>query len=216
MRSATIVVLGVVACGAAALLAVGSTERRELAFTLGVAPNTPIPVKPGHELCQGEIDAPDDFDAVRLQVGTFMRRGSSFSVVLRGPSGEQLAEGSVRSGYADNAVLTVPVGRLTSGSRFDLCIENAGTRAIAPYGGPALASPSTEGTLDGEASQQDMGADFVRMESVSLLSLAPEMAERASLFHGSWVGPWTIWLVGLLVLAGVPLLLALALRATVR
>jgi hypothetical protein len=216
MRRPALALLAVLALGVAALLVLGSQRDRDVAFSLGVVPSTPIELKPGAELCQGVVSAADGFDAVRLQVGTFERPGSSFRLLLRAPDGERLADRRVSGGYADNERLTVPVGTVSEGTRFELCVTDTGRRAIAPYGGAALASRSTEATLNGRPLPQDMSADFMRAKPVSLLALAPEMAERASLFHGKWVGAWTIWLLAVCVLAVVPALLLLALRASVR
>jgi hypothetical protein len=206
--------LVVLAAGIAVLILLGSQRDRDVAFSLGVVPSAPIGLKPGAELCQGVVSAVDDFEAVRLQVGTFKRTGSSFRLALRAPDGTRLADRRVSGGYADNARLTVPVGAIGEGTRFELCVTDTGRRAIAPYGGAALASRSTEATLNGRPLPQDMSADFMRAKPASLLSLAPEMAERASLFHGKWVGAWTIWLLAFCVLAVVPALLLLALRAS--
>ena len=50
-------------------------------------------------------------------------------------------------------------------------------------------------------------------ESRSLLSLVPSMAERAALWRPGFVDAWTYAVLGLLVLLGVPVALALALRS---
>jgi hypothetical protein len=214
MRSAVAALLAVVLCGLLALILVGALERRELAFTLGVTYQEPAARQaPGDELCQGPIHTPESFQAVRLKVGSLRRPGQPLRVEVRGLDG-RAAVGRVPGGYADNNVLTVPVGDVMRGRRIDVCVTNDGDRAIALYGSGALASRSSEAQLNGQAIDKDVAIDFLRGDSPTVLSLAPEMADRASLFHGSWVGPWTIWLLAALVGVGLPVLLVL--RASAR
>jgi hypothetical protein len=214
MRSAVVALLAVVLCGMPALVLVGATERRDLAFTLGVTYQEPVAQAPGDELCQSPIEVPESFRAIRIAVGTFGRPGQPLRIEARDPDGRRGALGHLRGGYADNDVHTVPVGEVMRGRHIEVCVTNEGSRRIALYGSGALANRSSEAQLNGHAIDKDVAIDFVRGDSVSVLSLAGEMAERASLFHGAWVGPWTIWLLAALVGAGVPVLLVLALRAS--
>jgi hypothetical protein len=217
MRSAVAPLLAVVLCGIVALILVGASERRELAFTLGVTYQEAVARQArGDELCQGPIHTPERFRAVRLKVGSFGRPGGPLTVKVRDLDTGHTAVGRARGGYADNDVLTVPVGNVMRGTRIEVCVTNEGDRAIALYGSGALASRSSEAHVNGQAIDKDVAIDFVRGDSATVLSLAPEMADRASLFHGDWVGSWTIWLVAALAGAGVPILLVLALRASVR
>jgi hypothetical protein len=215
MRSATAALLAVVVCGLVAVLVVGASERRNLAFTLGVGYQEPIARQsPGDSLCQLPIQTPESFRAVRLKVGTFGRPGQPLRVVARSLNGGRDAVGHVAAGYGDNEVLTVPVGDVSRDSQIAVCVTNEGDGPVALYGSGELASRSSHANLNGDTTDKDAALDFVRADSTSVLSLVPEMADRASLFHGSWVGSWTIWLLAALVGAGVPLLLVLALRAS--
>jgi hypothetical protein len=215
MRSAVAALLALVLCGILALILVGASERRELAFTLGVTYQEPVARQAaGDELCQSPIHTPERFRAVRLKVGSFGRPGQPLRVDIRDLDRSRAAAGRVRGGYADNDVLTVPVGDVMRGRRIEVCVTNEGDRAIALYGSGGLASRSSEAHVNGQAIDKDVAIDFVRGDSPTVLSLATEMADRASLFHGSWVDSWTIWLLAALVGVGVPILLVLALRAS--
>lgn len=217
MRSAVAALLAVLLCGVVALILVGALERRELAFTLGVAHQEPVTRQsPGDELCQSPILTPQRFREVRIKVGSFGRLGQPLRVHVRDLDGGPALVGRIPGGYADNDVLTVPVGDVMRGRPIEVCVTNDGDAAIALYGSGALASRSSEAQLNGQAIDKDVAIDFVRADSPTVLSLAREMAGRAALFHGDWVGPWTIWLLAALVAVAVPILLALALRASAR
>ena len=62
----------------------------------------------------------------------------------------------------------------------------------------------------------DLSVVFFRNESKSLLALASDVVERASLFHGAWVKPWLVGLLGVLRVTAFPLLLSAALRDSSR
>jgi hypothetical protein len=57
---------------------------------------------------------------------------------------------------------------------------------------------------------------FRRSEPRSALAQVPDMFERATRFRPDVVGEWTFWALLVLVAGGIPLLLALALRAACR
>ncbi|MDQ3936740.1 MAG: hypothetical protein M3340_19140, partial [Actinomycetota bacterium] len=103
-----------------------------------------------------------------------------------------------------------------SGGAVDVCIRNAGTRRVALYGAPDRDIPGTVGELGGRPLDADLRLRFLRTEPRSALALVPDVLERATLFRPGIVGTLTLWILLAATLAGVPLLLALALlRATV-
>jgi hypothetical protein len=57
---------------------------------------------------------------------------------------------------------------------------------------------------------------FKRSEPRSALAQVPDMFERATLFRPDVIGAWTFWLLLVAVAAGIPALLAFALRAATR
>jgi hypothetical protein len=57
---------------------------------------------------------------------------------------------------------------------------------------------------------------FLRGHPRPVLSQVPLIIDRAALFRPGPVGPWTFWLLALLVAVAVPLLLAHALRRALK
>ena len=101
-------------------------------------------------------------------------------------------------------------GRWRPAGKRAVCVRNAGSVPVAIYGAPADTPPD----LLGDPARRPLPTfTFLREDSASMLSLLPDAFERASRFRPSWVGPWTYWLVLALVAAGVPALLAAALRS---
>lgn len=190
-RGGLLVFMAVFATGLLTLLAFALLERRTEAFTLGVAPAMPLEVPAGKTICQRPIDVPATFDRAEV------RR----------------ADGTVAEAVVRDLRTGRPLGSpVTEGRRIEVCIEGPAT----VLGNVAVATRSSRALLDGKSLPADMAVVFVRGESESLLELAPAIVERASLFHGSWVQPWVMAALGVLLLAGLPLLLGLALWQSVR
>ncbi|MEA2473635.1 MAG: hypothetical protein QOE06_1550 [Thermoleophilaceae bacterium] len=204
--------------GAAALAIVAATDERTLAFNPGARVVAPmVAVAPGEEVCQRGLEAAARFDVVALRLGTGTTPGPPLAASVRATgSGRVLARGTVAAGARDNrevsARLAPPVAE---GSAIDVCFRDAGARDVAFYGSPTYESPghSFVGSRPGGG---DIRIVFRRSRPRSALSLVPDMFERASLFRPAPVGAWTFWALLAAVAAGIPLLLAGALRRATR
>jgi hypothetical protein len=191
MRSPLVTFGAVFGIGVVALLAFATLEKRDEAFTLGVAPALPIEAPAGKTLCQRPIDVPVAFDRAEVT----------------------LADGSVDEGVVRDARGGAPIpAPIGEGRRIQVCVRGPAT----VLGNAELASRSSEAVLGGKPLKSDMAVVFMRAESRSLLSLVPDIVSRASLFHGSWVRPWVLGVLGVLLLTAFPLLLAAALRESSR
>lgn len=214
MRRTGAVALIVTACaGLVALLAVAASDKRELAFTLGVVPTTvAAELAPGAQACQTPIAVPEEFARVRLQVGTYRRAGQPLEVTVRSAGSKRvLGRGRLPGGYADVTEQTASVGEVRAGQRISVCVRNAGTRRIALYGNSDVAVQPSRATVQGREPGTDLTLVFLSEQPRSMLSRLPEVFEHASLFRPGWVGPWLFWLLTAATLVGVPLLLARAL-----
>jgi hypothetical protein len=191
MPRPTIVFTAVFVAGLIVLLAFAVFEKRDEAFTLGVSPALPIHANAGQTLCQTPIDVSAEFDRAQLT----------------------LADGTVAAGRVRDARTQAAVGApVAEGRRVEVCI----TGPAEVLGNAAPASRSSHAVRDGKPLESDLSIVFVRNESTSLLALSGDILERASLFHGSWVKPWLMGVLGLLLLTAFPLLLGAALRESSR
>ncbi|MCW2951653.1 MAG: hypothetical protein JWQ48_823 [Conexibacter sp.] len=208
-----------VALAAGAVLAiVGATERRTLAFTLGVPSYAAVAtLKPGQTVCQEPIAIASGFDDVAFHVGTFARTGQPIEVsVLQATTRAPLGRGVLAAGYGDGARPLVAVGHVPAGGDADVCFRNAGTRRVALYGGPDVAARMSTAVLAGKPTSpaSDLDLAFRVAHPRSTLALLPDMLQRAALFRGGWIGPWLYWLLLVVVLLAVPALIVRALRST--
>jgi hypothetical protein len=212
-RRGVLALLLTAGAGLLALAIVGARDERELAFTLGVVPSTvAAELQPGQAVCQRPVNVSTKFTRVRFQVGTFGQPGTPLTVSVRSArSGRRLGQGRLAGGYPDVTQQVVDVGPIGDSQRVTVCVRNGGHRRVALYGNATVAAPGTEAYIGRGRLGTDLTLVFERDEPRSVLSLLPQVFERASLFRPGWVGSWTFWLLAALLLAGVPLLLGLAL-----
>jgi hypothetical protein len=191
MSRPVLVFAAVFACGVIALLAFAALEKRDEAFTLGVASALTVQAEAGQTLCQTPIDVPAEFDRAQLT----------------------LADGTPANGRVRDAVTHAAIEPpVAEGRRVEVCIQGPAT----VLGNAPLASRSSQAVRAGRPAKADLSVVFFRSHSRSLLALLPDVVERASLFHGAWVKPWVVGLLGVLLLTAFPLLLGAALRESSR
>jgi hypothetical protein len=215
MRRAGVIVLLAVACaGLAALALLAATDKRDLAFTIGVAPTIPAAsLAPGATVCQSPISVAESFTRVRVRAGALRGRGQPLDLTVRSAESRRvLAGGRIAAGYADRTDQATRTGPVAAGQRIAVCVRNAGLRKAILYGNTAgAAPPSGARRPNRRALTTDVAVVFLKDDRRSMLAALPDVFERASVFRPGWVGPWTFWVLAVLALAGVPLLLAKAL-----
>jgi hypothetical protein len=206
------VFVAIVVAGFVGLLATAATDERDLAFTLGVRPTQVAAVVPSQEsACQAPIYVSTETDSARLQVGTFGRPGAPLRISARNAQdGALVSAGNVHGGYGDGSAVRAPA-RLPEGTRVSVCVQNRGTRRVALYGGPDQAARTSALRLAGRPTGTDMTLVLERKEPRSIASMLPEMVDRAVLFKGGWLSSGLLWSIAVLVMVGVPALLAVAL-----
>jgi hypothetical protein len=167
-----------------------------------------LTVAPGEDHCQAGQYIPEEVASLRVFVGTVDQvPGEALLFSIADASGAEIGRARVDDGYPLGA-LAVPIPSpehdLADG---EVCIRNLGSRPVAfaghrsPANADALQQQGDDGPLD--AIDEDIRIDFLRPHQESLWALAPEVAQRFSLFKPSFTGPWIMWVVlALAVVAG--------------
>jgi hypothetical protein len=203
---------GVFVAGTLALLCIGLLQRPSEAFTLGVQPVSPLYLGRDATLCQGPIDVAADFSGVRLTVAAAVVSSPPASVrVLDERGRRELARGTLPGLRSETTSADIELDPVSEGRRVHVCLSGSGRGGLLVFGNADAAARGSTATIDGRGRERDIAIVFLRENRSSVLALADEIARRASLFHGGWVGTWTIWLAAVLLLTVVPVLLALAL-----
>jgi hypothetical protein len=211
---ASAVLVATAAIGLVALLVTAASDKRRMAFTLGVAPSGVAAVlPPGAQACQKPVRVSADFTHVNFRVGTYHRIGQTLGVSVRSPSGR--ANGVLQAGYGDGLAHAVRVGEVDKGVAAVVCVRNRGRHRVAIYGGADAAARRSTATVDKRPVSTDLTLVFERAPR-SALAAIPDLFEHASVFHPGWVEPWVFWLLCILVFAGIPVALALGLASAAR
>ena len=95
-----------------------------------------------------------------------------------------------------------------AGGRVDVCLR--ATRPVRLRAVPPSVAPESLSELDGEPAYADARLEFVRTGPATLAGRLDEIRDRATLFKPWWVAPGVVALLGLVIVAGVPLLLGAA------
>jgi hypothetical protein len=95
------------------------------------------------------------------------------------------------------------------GSLVTVCVTNRGIRRVAAYGAGDAAHVASTATLDGRPVGNDATVRFFYDRPRSLLRLAPEMVDRATLFNAA--PAWMLWALLACIAIAVPGLLTYAL-----
>ena len=174
------------------LLGLGLFERRSEAFTLGVPPTLGAPLRPGGQVCQGPIDTTSGFERVGLQLGSPRTSVVPVAVTVRGwRNGTRIGAGRALATFGGPHTVSARVGHVDEGRSISLCLRNDGDRPMLVFGSP-LAAPGSSARYEGRGLRWDMSASFLRADGATLLSLTPDMVQRAALFRGQWIGDWAV------------------------
>ena len=212
-RSGVTALIAIVCAGLVALALVAARDRRELAFTIGVVPSIPAAeLSPRATVCQTPITVPQEFSRVSLRAGNPGGLGQPLAIsVHTADARRELGRGRLLGGYPDATEQGTTVGEVDEGQKISVCVRNIGTQKVTLYGNAAGAALPSAALVKGRPLETDITLVFLNRERHSMLSLLPEVFERASLFRPGWVGPWLFWVLSVAALLGVPLLLARAL-----
>ena len=144
-RTGAVALLATAALGLLALVAMAVSDKRELAFTIGVVPSiVAADLRSGAQVCQGPIAVPEEFTHVLVRAGSPGRPGPPLKVTVLGdPVHEVLGQGRFRAGYADPTEQSVAVGRVAGEQRIAVCVRNRGRDRVGLYGNAGAAAPTS-------------------------------------------------------------------------
>jgi hypothetical protein len=203
----------------AGLVAVPSlTEKRDIPAEVPSPPPLTatdlVIVRGGGRLCMTEAAISKETRLMRFKVGTYGKPGPALGVTLKAAGYSSSA--SVPAGFADNALLEVAVAAPPSGRLGTICIRNDGRRKIAFYAASDRARSRVKPFVDGKLQTATPTLIFAEAHKVSIAHRAGVIAGRIAVFRGVLDHAWIVWLLVVVMLAGVPALVAVALGAAER
>jgi hypothetical protein len=217
MRRATTTFLAVAAGGAVLLVALGLARGSSLVYTLGVQPQLPVvALAPGAEACQAPVHVPPraTFGRIAFNAAAAAEPTRDLEVSVwdhAHTSREAQAAVAPAAKPADGTAppaVRADIGDVRPDEPLQVCFANRGREPIELWGGPDAASGLSTAAVDGTTPGVDLTVVLEDSEQRSALALLPDMAERASRFRARWLSPVAYLVLALLVVIGVPALLA--------
>jgi hypothetical protein len=193
---------------AVALTVFGLRQAPIRAYALGVPNQAPIVSanRSGPPVCEGPIDLGQRAGAVRIWAVS-PRRTSRLRVIVRRASPGGLPVGPIlASGTTAVTALPDPYTAqlnhpIAANVPVSICVASLAT-PIKLFG----AQPVRPAVII-HVGRRSVGAEFslvlLSAARPSLFGALGTVAERASLFHWSWMGPWAVWLLALSLIGAV-------------
>lgn len=216
-RGALLTGVLVVVIGALLFIRPFATREREIISSTPASPSlftppVPLDLQPGDELCVKDLPIDRDSQLARLVVLTDGKPGSPLAVSASGPG--YSFHGMHAGGFPEGPVeLSLrPPPRSLDGQ---ICVRNKGSRKIAIQATPVGQRFSRpQPYLNGGPLEQDVPMTLHRANSASLIAQTPRALQHAAVFVP--FAPWMLWILLVLVLAGIPaaMLVALARAAS--
>jgi hypothetical protein len=211
-----------------------SHQSARVAYANGKAIVNGIVVPGGGGFCQADEYVPGDAGELIVWVSTAHRAGSPLDVSVRDARGA-VTGGHAAGGYIDSPV-TIPLARPhREAFNATVCVVNAGPKQAAFMGdapgandkavGRGFVRQHHEPNIAGHAAIGSgvlpgppvvVRLEWHRARSESWLGFAPVLARRAALAKPGFVGSWTFWLAGAVVLLVVAAAIATAAREALR
>lgn len=149
----------------------------------------------GGILCQSQEPIAHDAATLRATLGTYSRPGPTLTVIARLGSGSAIV-GGLASGWREGEVRIPISGSKLPKRGFELCVRSRGGARLA-FGGEPSAMPAS---VDGKPQPGRASLLAVGDRERSFASMLPELRQRIGRGNASFVGPWSVYLIGALLL----------------
>lgn len=166
-------------------------------------------IAPGQYICMNNIVAEQHSHQARFQVGTYKKPGPALELTIEAPGYRTVARQP--PGYADNAVIALPIRAPVRPTLVTACITNRGKTKIALYSAQDRAHSKAGVWTEGTPLPATPAFGFWEGRGASIVDRAGLTVERMSTFRGFLGHPWLIWLLLVLFGVGMPVALGVAL-----
>jgi predicted membrane protein DUF2142 len=173
--------------------------RDRLAFTNNVPSQTVVAaIDPGGRMCRSNVYLPPNATGIRLYTLTIKRPGPPLALDFKAPGAR--IESKLPGGYPDERYNVIPIPRPGKEATGTMCVRNEGSHRVA-FGGAGYASAAGSPlNVGGRAVAGDLAIE-VAAPKRSMLSLAPTVFQRATVWAPPWVGRWTYYVLLAVALA---------------
>lgn len=206
--------LTIVVLGGVCLALAGFADRRTTAVSLNIPDAAPVALQPGQTACQGPISVGQPVGGVTVWATTSAGPGARLAATVRdADGGTTVARGRLAPSASDQRLGWIAVSGYFTRSfaprrRISICLTPLTGTAVM-----LLGSGGNTLTINGKPTGSALAVVLRTPHPRSLISLIPTVFRRAALFHPSWMGAWTFWILAAGLAAGVALIALSLLRA---
>lgn len=173
-----------------------------------------IRLRPGEAACEKDVGFDTDSQVAQF-VGTPVRgAGPELEVLARAPGYRAVSR--VPGGYRDRTVFLqrfqAPPGSVVG----EFCVRNRGRRAVALQGSTEFRTDTRQTTTVGGKQVPNMTLRLFEGQPKSFITELPRILDRAALYKVGFLRSWMLWVLLVVVLAGVPLAVLYALADSLR
>jgi hypothetical protein len=173
-----------------------------------------VGVAPGQSACFADAAIEQHSELAQFRVATGGAPGPALELGLRGGGWSQTAR--VAGGYADGATVQAALRPPSRPVLARVCIANRGARPIRLFASADRTRSRSIATVAGRPQGASIWFALYERRPVSLAARLPVVFERVAAFRPGVVAPWTLWVLLVAVVLGVPLAVVLGFRAAVR
>lgn len=167
-----------------------------------------VPLEGGQRACLRRVAIDDRSEVASIRVGTRRRPGVPLSLSVLGDG--YRAGARHPPSYRDNDTVTFAIEPPATPRRVVICVGNEGRRPVDLYAAEDRTRTRAETLVDGRRAGPNFEIAFAERRTSSFASRFATTAHRLSTFRPG--GPWLPWALAFLMIAGVPLALAVALH----
>ena len=170
---------------------------------------TPITLKPGEEACQSLVAFETDTRTATVLSAENVEDGPPLRIVARAEGWE--SAGDVAGGYGEFAGLQAQLDPPPDDVLGEVCVTNEGDERVRLQGTEeGRVQTRSETSVDGEPIVTRMALLLGQGADRSIADRPGQILERVAAFKPPLVGTWSLALLALLVLLGVPALVVFA------
>ena len=169
--------------------------------------STPVVSVPGGKAaCLRPAVVDEHSEVANIKVGTRRRRAVPIRFTIAAKGHRVVARVPPR--YADNDTLPIPVDPPDAPVRAEVCVGNEGDHVIDLYAADDRTRTRADTFVGGKRVGPNYDLWFTERRPASFFDRASTMTERIATYRPG--AAWLPWLVGILVLVGVPIAVAVA------
>jgi hypothetical protein len=174
-----------------------------------------LPVRGGQEACLSQVTVLARSETAAFRVGTRGRPPVPLATQLTGPGGYRTTA-RIAADWADNDLLTVALEPPRQSLHGRFCIRNLGRHTVDLYAADERARTISPQTVGGDARREQMQLSFGEQAPRSVADRRGVIQRGIEAFRPAVVGPWLLWPLLVLVVAGLPIGTVAALRGALR